>query len=55
MPRDTFEVRGPYTDNTFAVVQRIGERYVSHGFFKSSQAAYDRLFQLRDDRRAGAR
>lgn len=54
MNTNSFTVRGPYTDGTFAVIQRVGERLISHGFYKTKGLADARLFQMRDER-GGAR
>lgn len=48
-------VRSPYTDSTFAVVERVGDKLIGRGFFKSRGLAEKRLFEMRDQRKGARR
>jgi hypothetical protein len=50
---DTLQVRGPYTDGTFAVIEKVGDRLVGRGFHRSKGLADAALFKMRDQRRGG--
>ena len=50
MSADNLVVKGPYTDNSFCVVEYVGGKAIGRGSFNTKGKAEARLFQLRDER-----